>query len=180
MAQSFLNDPSLPLGLRNNNPGNLRPLSGGVKWLGEIEPDLQRNFSRFKDVGYGIRAMITDITGDIVKDGRNTLRELITAYAPPGENNTAAYIAAVAARTGMDPDAIIQVNEPTIRKIIQAKIAVEIGPGYAARISSSDITEGFNRLSDQVKAWLNYKGRPGLGVLPLVLAVAAVTILLKK
>lgn len=180
MAQSFLNNSSLPLGLRNNNPGNLRPLSGGAKWMGEIEPDLVRNFSRFQDIAYGMRAMITDIVGDIVRDGANTLRKLITAYAPPGENNTAAYIQAVAAKTGLNPDQVIEVNEPTIRKIILAKIAVEIGPQYAAMISSGDVTEAFNRLSNQVKTWLNYTSRPGTGIFPLILAIAAITLLLKK
>lgn len=158
MAQSFLDIPGLPRGLRNNNPGNLRPLPGGVKWQGEIEPD-SSNFSRFQDVGYGLRAMITDITGDIVKDGNNTLRKLITAYAPPGDNNnTAAYIASVSQQTGLQPDQPIPVSAEWITKIILAKLNVELGAQYASKINSNDIAEGFQRLSDQVKEWLKYTG----------------------
>jgi hypothetical protein len=152
--------PGLPLGLRNNNPGNLRPLSGGQKWQGEIES--LNNFSRFKDVAYGLRAMITDITGDIVKDGKNTLRKLITVYAPPGENDTNAYIASVSRLTGLQPDEQITPSAYWITKIIRAKMQVELGANYSAMILTSDINEGFDRLSDQVKVWLNYV-RPSSG-----------------
>jgi hypothetical protein len=151
----------------------LRPLAGGVRWQGEIEPDTVNNFSRFQDVGYGIRAMITDITGDIVNDGKNTLRKLVTAYAPPGENNTNAYIATVANLTGLQPDQVIPVSEYWIRKIITAKIAVELGQQFANRISNSDIDAGFNRLSNTVKQWMNYTGSTTSGNSLIVLIIAA-------
>jgi len=175
MAQSFLNIPGLPLGLRNNNPGNLRPLSNGQKWLGEIAPDTTNNFSRFQNVAYGLRAMITDITGDIVNDGRNTLRKLITAYAPPNENDTAAYIATVSSLTGLAPDAIIPVSTYWITKIIVAKMNVELGYNYAGKISGSDISEAFSLLSDKVKSWLSYSpgasSGNGLVIVGAILAV---------
>lgn len=176
MAQSFLNMSGYPLGLRNNNPGNLRPLSSGT-WLGEIAPDYVNNFSRFQNVAYGLRAMITDITGDIVKDGQNTLRKLITAYAPPGENDTAAYIATVSSLTGLAPDQIIPVSHYWISKIIVAKMIVELGQYYAAKVSGADISEAFDMLSDQVKSWLNYS--PGAGIpVPLIIGAAILTIYL--
>jgi hypothetical protein len=154
MAQSFLDIPGLPLGLRNNNPGNLRPLSGGQKWTGEISPDLVHDFSRFQDVAYGLRAMITSITGNIVKDGKNTIRKLITSYAPASENNTLAYINAVANYTGMSPDQVIIPTRQTIEKIIRGQLNVELGANYAAKISPNDLTEAFERLSSNVAAWL--------------------------
>lgn len=174
MAQSFLNMPGYPLGLRNNNPGNLRPLSGGVKWLGEITPDTLNNFSRFSDIAYGLRAMITDITGDIARDGNNTLRKLITAYAPPSENNTAAYIATVSTLTGLQPDQIIPVNEYWITKIILAKMNVELGQQYAAKVTGGDINEAFERVSSQVKTWLNFTSGNGANPLLIIGAIMAI------
>lgn len=155
MAQSFLDRPGLPLGLRNNNPGNLRPLAGGQKWQGEIDRDYYYNFSRFSDVGYGLRAMITDITGDIVLDGMNTVTKLITAYAPPSENDTQAYINYVCNATGFGPHQVIQPTRANIEKLIRAKMKVELGNTYAAMITQSDINAGFDRLSNQAIAWIH-------------------------
>jgi hypothetical protein len=154
MAQSFLDMPGLPLGLRNNNPGNLRPLSGGQRWQGEIDPDLVNGFSRFQDVGYGLRAMITDITGDIVLDGQNTIRKLVNVYAPASENDTQAYINSVSSYTGIGPDTLLTADWQTIQELIKAKMRVELGATNAAKISAGDISEAFSRLSAQVKAWL--------------------------
>lgn len=164
MAQSFLDHPGLPLGLRNNNPGNLRPLPGGQKWLGEIAPDLTNNFSRFENVAYGLRAMITDITGDIVKDGDNTIRRLVTRYAPPSDNNpTATYINYVAQATGWHPDQVINPTLENINKLIRAKMAFELGAANAAKISHSDVAEAFALLSPQVKSWLGMDGNAPTG-----------------
>lgn len=153
MAQSFLNIPGLPRGLRNNNPGNLRVLPNGQKWLGEIDPDPD-GFSRFSDIAYGLRAMITDIAGDIMKDGRNTIRKLIYAYAPPYENETEAYINSLAAYTGINPDSVISASKETIDKLIHGQLNIELGANYAAKISPNDFTEAFSRVGSQVAAWL--------------------------
>jgi hypothetical protein len=164
MAQSFLNTPGLPLGLRNNNPGNLRPLPGNTTWQGEIEPDRVNNFSRFSDVGWGLRAMITDITGDIVKDGLATIRKLTTEYAPPSENNTTAYINAVSKYMGIGPDQVLTPDRPTIEKLIRAKLNVELGPQYAALINQNDVDTAFNRLSPQTSSWLGTPAKMGLSL----------------
>jgi hypothetical protein len=174
MAQSFLDMPGYPLGLRNNNPGNLRPL-GSTKWIGEIEPDYRNNFSRFSDVAYGLRAMITDITGDIVGDGLNTLQKLITAYAPPGDNNnTSAYIKSVSDSTGIAPNAILQPTRETIEKLIKGKLNVELGPAYAKKINQEDINQAFDRLSDNVKSWIIPTAAAAGGGLVLIIALAVI------
>lgn len=181
MAQSFLNRTGLALGLRNNNPGNLRPLPGGQKWQGEIERDSVNNFSRFQDVGYGLRAMITDITGDIVNKKQNTLRKLIMAYAPPGDNNnTAAYISRVASATGLNPDQLIPVNQATIEKIVRAKLSVELGPTDAARLLPGDYQEGFAKLASHVKAWLGSAGGANTGGLALVAGLLLAALLMGR
>lgn len=93
-------------GIRNNNPGNLVKTS--IAWQGKV-PHSQNTDSRFEQFispEYGIRAMFIDVRNDIRK-GANTVRRLITAYAPPFENNTAAYIAAVAKAIKKAPDDVI-------------------------------------------------------------------------
>lgn len=167
MASSFLNTSGLPLGLRNNNPGNLRPLPNGQKWVGEIERDTKNNFSRFSDIAYGIRAMITDIAGDIVKDGNDTLTKLITAYAPPNENATQNYIDSVATATGIGRHEKITADRATLEKIIKAKFKVELGPSAAALIKQTDIDEGFNRLGSSALSWIKnaIKKNPGTTII---------------
>lgn len=166
MAQTFLNNTKLPAGLRNNNPGNLRPLPKGQKWNGEINPDTKNNLSRFSDVTYGLRAMATDLIGDIAKRGMNTVRKLITSYAPPSENNTTAYINFVCKKTGLTPDQQIPVTMDSIKNLMKAQIAMEVGEKNAALIDDSSYNEGLSMLSSSISKFLTgvintVKNNPG-------------------
>ena len=93
----------LPRGIKNNNPGNIRRT--GIKWRGEI-PDAEKTdaaFEQFVGPEWGIRAMVREIRTGLAR-GEDTIREIITQWAPPTENLTDAYIAAVSRRTGIDAD----------------------------------------------------------------------------
>lgn len=96
-----------PRGIRNNNPGNLVITS--IPWRGKVGVSKNTDgvFEQFYRPVDGVRAMFIDIRGDIEKDGLNTIRKLIMSYAPPIENNTAAYIQAVVNRVGIGADARI-------------------------------------------------------------------------
>lgn len=96
-----------PRGIRNNNPGNLVITS--IDWKGKVPvaQNTDKTFEQFTQPLWGVRAMFMDVRGDIEKDGLNTIRKLITAYAPPKENNTAAYIQSVVNRVGIGADARI-------------------------------------------------------------------------
>ena len=171
MAQSFLDQPGLSRGLRNNNPGNL--VATAQKWQGELTPD--RPFARFSNVAWGLRAMITDILGDIVVDGYNTIRKLITIYAPPTENDTAAYIRTVSSATEWGADKIIDPTRTNIEKLIRAQLPVEIGPADATKISSGDFSQAFSLLSTQVAGWLSKSKTPrGGAILGMTLMTVAV------
>ena len=91
----------IPRGVRNNNPLNIRAVVGQL-WRGQvgIDPD---NFVIFADPVYGFRAGLEILTNYFHKDGRTTLEEVITRWAPPHTNDTAAYIHAVCAVTGFTP-----------------------------------------------------------------------------
>lgn len=108
-------DQSLPRGLRNNNPLNLTYVSG--------QPGVQGSdgrFGRYGSIEDGVAAAARQMR---IYAGRgvNTLEGIISRWAPPGENNTGAYIAAVARATGLDPRAPIDMNDPqVVSRIVMA------------------------------------------------------------
>jgi hypothetical protein len=79
-------------GIRNNNPGNIRI---GINWLGRVVPGKDLSFVEFKSMPYGVRALYIDLINKH-KSGLRTIRDIIYRYAPPSENLTDAYVAAVA------------------------------------------------------------------------------------
>lgn len=144
MPKSFLNKPGYPIGLRNNNPGNLRP---GDSWKGMLGTN--GGFIVFENIGYGIRAMTIDLTSKI-RNGYNTIGyistpdimgRIINRWAPESENDTSAYIDAVVRSTGMSEGKLLTADGPTLRKLIRAIIKVENG-SFAELISDADINEG--------------------------------------
>jgi len=93
------------VGVRNNNPGNVRPVPGG--WQGQVAID-SRNFAVFDHVTNGIRAMTIDLIGDIRVDGNNRLRGLMEEYAPSADkNNPLEYAKFLAGRLGIGIDDVI-------------------------------------------------------------------------
>lgn len=89
-------------GIRNNNPGNLRPLGNGDKWQGESGHDNGINgpYLIFKAPEWGIRAIYKNLLTYRNKYGIDTVAGIITRWAPPTENDTAAYIDAVSQHVG--------------------------------------------------------------------------------
>lgn len=118
---------ALSRGLRNNNPGNL--IKTNLPWKGKVPHDKNpdERFEQFTSIVWGLRAMIMDVVGDITTKGQNTIRKLITKYAPAHENDTEAYINGVARQIGITPDAIIDVKQPIIQKLILAMVKIENG-----------------------------------------------------
>jgi hypothetical protein len=81
-------------GIRNNSPGNLR-YDADIHWTGlDGPPHDEDGYCRFKSPTFGIRALAKDLLSKY-KRGLHSVTDIITVYAPPSENNTAAYIHAV-------------------------------------------------------------------------------------
>ena len=97
-----------PRGIRNNNPGNLR--RNGDPWQGLAERQGDVEFFTFKSAIYGIRALARTLIAYQDKHGLRTIRQIISRWAPPNENNTNAYIRAVAADTKQDADQILDMH----------------------------------------------------------------------
>lgn len=88
-------------GLRNNNPGNLR--WDGTVWQGADTPPADKDgYLRFLKPTWGIRALTRDLRNKYAR-GLRTVTAILTVYAPPAENDTAAYITAVATELGIGP-----------------------------------------------------------------------------
>lgn len=96
-------------GERNNNPGNLRK---GSNWLGLASKQPDSDFCTFTDPKYGIRALakVLLVYG---AQGVDTIRTIVSRWAPSNENNTDAYVAAVAADMKCDPDTHLDVRDYT-------------------------------------------------------------------
>lgn len=113
---------SVPRGVRNNNPGNLRPT--GERWQGQTGDD--GGFMRFSTPLHGVRALAVDLTA---KHGRGlrSVRQIISVYAPPSENDTDAYVRNVARALGVSPDAVLDFSGPQLEAMMAAIIQMENG-----------------------------------------------------
>lgn len=99
-----------------NNPGNLR------SWGGMPQ---QGGFAVFPSEDAGLRAMAQQLQL-YGSRGNNTLAGMIGTYAPPSENNTAAYIAHVAKQTGYSSSQKLDMNNTDVlSKVVSAMTKME-------------------------------------------------------
>jgi hypothetical protein len=120
-------------GERNFNPGNID--RNTIKWKG-MAPDQSGDsrFIVFSAAVWGIRALARNLLTYSrlyeESDPRDidTVREIINRWAPPVENDTGAYVNAVAREVGVLPDEPIDVaDEAVMRKLVKAIIHHENG-----------------------------------------------------
>lgn len=116
--------------IRNNNPCNIRQ---GDPWRGMMirammSPDqlAEHAFCVFAEAKWGFRAAAIIVSNDL-KRGIDTCTKLIERWAPPNENNTTAYIGAVAKEVGVDPNFMLHNDRPTISKLLKAMATHEAG-----------------------------------------------------
>lgn len=106
----------------SNNPGNLREV--GIPWKGKI--GAVRGFTKFVNLETGFRAMVKNANRRIM-GGANTIATLITAWAPPHENDTKNYIAVVSKAVGLPSTTKVKINSPTLIKVCLAMVGMEHG-----------------------------------------------------
>lgn len=97
-------------GEKNANPGNLR-FDLLTRWLGQTGHDAD-GFCIFDAPEHGIRALARVLLNYQRLDGCRTLEQVIRRYAPHSENDTGAYLADVAARTGLGPGEALDLHHP--------------------------------------------------------------------
>lgn len=130
----------LPRGLRNNNPGNIRRNSDVFQ--GEVNPSRDKEFKQFKNMAYGYRAVFKILFNYHNKYRLNTIRKMISRWAPENENNTGAYVSLVSSYSGIGPDDPISFDREQMIRIVAGMSKVENG----REAVMSDVIAGWNLL----------------------------------
>lgn len=124
--------PGSPISVRQNNPGNLRPLSGGHSWDGQT--DVQNGFAVFSSPEAGGRAAEQNLIAKQTQHGLTTLSQIIGdpkwGWAPASDgNDPTAYAARVAKDAGVNPNQPIDIvrNPDLRRRVLQSMFSVESG-----------------------------------------------------
>lgn len=108
-----------PLGLRQNNPGNLRSWGSAP---------VQNGFARFNSTAEGLSAMAGNLVAYYNKYGAQTVRDIVSRWAPSSENDTQGYIAAIAKKLGVDAGQALNMKDPaTLSRLMGAMIQQEQG-----------------------------------------------------
>ena len=117
---------TIPRGIRNHNPLNIRRSKDQWKGMAEVQND--RAFVQFKSLEYGWRAAFCLLTRTYYHTYRLfTIRAIIQKWAPPNENNTRAYIDNVSRLTGIGPDEPIGIpsDQPARWMAVAAAMAIQ-------------------------------------------------------
>jgi hypothetical protein len=98
-------------GIRNNNPLNIRVSKD--TWVGEVPASQKkdRSFEEFLLPVYGLRAAFKLLLKYHRDYGLRTVNAIIGRWAPPNENNTREYVAAVCKGSGFKPDQHLTEND---------------------------------------------------------------------
>ena len=131
------------LSIRNNNPGNIK--NSGTNWDGQIQSD--GKFVRFASPEMGVRAMMKTLITYQDKHKLSTVREIISRWAPYGENDTGKYIDFVSQRMGVDPDqdlGDLKNNLDNSKKLVNAIIRFEGDSTATSYFNDAIITKGIS------------------------------------
>jgi len=117
-----------PRGVRNCNPGNIRKSSEPWRGLAPADEQTDPSFFRFQTPEWGIRALAVILRTYQTKHGLKTVKAIIGRWAPPVENDTGAYAAAVAKAVGVAVDEPIRLDDTdNMRGMVLAIIRHENG-----------------------------------------------------
>jgi hypothetical protein len=121
---------TVPRGIRNHNPGNIRRSTD--KWRGLAPEQTDAEFFQFISPTYGIRAMAIILLKYQRIHGRRTIASIIDRWAPPagdrngnlpgGEytQNSNAYAKAVAKAAGVQPHDPINLSDVGVLYLVLA------------------------------------------------------------
>lgn len=121
---------TLPRGLRNNNPLNIR--ISATNWKGKMVPSQDKAFEQFRDIYFGIRAGFCIMRTYINKYRLSTVAQVIARWAPECENNTSAYVRSVLNRSNISATERLQFNNKNqMCRLLWAMALVECGMKYS-------------------------------------------------
>lgn len=124
----------LPLGVRLNNPLNIR-YNSNIKWWG-LKGE-SKGFCVFDTMVNGFRAAFKNLYSYYLRDWI-TISKIIEHWAPSSENDTNAYIAFVCEKTGLT--AHENIYNPWTNKDLWIKIVLAMA-WYETGVSPEDFEE---------------------------------------
>ena len=131
----------MPRGILNNNPCNIRKSTD--KFQGEVQPSGDKEFKQFETMAYGYRAAFRILRTYINNYKCDTIRKIISRFAPSNENHTENYIRVVSERSGIPADDIVYPdNREMMVRIVAAMSYVENG----REAVMSDVIRGWEML----------------------------------
>ena len=133
------------LSVQNNNPGNMRPVGKAS------------GFQQFDTPQDGLNAMKRDLLAKVegrssamkMNYGENyapTLRNIISTWAPPSENDTGNYVSFVAKKAGIKPDQ--NLTSADVDKIMPAMIEMEGGKKASSYFDTKQYADSGQIMSD--------------------------------
>ncbi|WP_099608357.1 virion protein [Vibrio coralliilyticus] len=131
---------SLPRGVRNNNPLNIRESENDrTQWNGESPLDLDKSFEEFTHPVYGFRAGAR-VLRSYYRQGYKTLSQMIHRFAPPNENDTSLYVKHVSQWTGIGENQIVDVtDQEQLAKLLHAMSRKEVGNYYGINMAREGV-----------------------------------------
>ncbi|WP_311969359.1 structural protein P5 [Pseudomonas baltica] len=145
--------PNASRGVRNRNPGNI-DFNPRNDWQGQLGLEvgvLSPRFALFDSPENGIRALGKLLINYRGKDGMpgigapgiDTVRETISRWAPGNENDTEAYIKAVAHAVGVESNQPIDIKKPAV--LVGMVTAIIIHENGGNPYAPATIAEGVRR-----------------------------------
>lgn len=114
-----------PRGIRNNNPLNIRKTD--TAWRGKVVGSDQE-FETFATPEHGIRAAARILQTYQETHNLDTVKGVISRWAPPSENDTSAYVQAVSIWADFEPEEPIDMgNYDTVYRLLRAMTRMENG-----------------------------------------------------
>jgi hypothetical protein len=134
-----------------NNFGNIRPVGSTT------------GFQQYDTPEAGIKAVDDQLRIYGSKHKVKTLREVISRYAPPSENDTEAYIKNVSLKTGLKPDEEIDLSNPAIRHIISGPIILqEQGRTKLKGIPQSTVQQPAEQPTQSTDEFVDFLNKPAI------------------
>lgn len=136
----FMHTSSLPRGVRNNNPLNIRESEGDTtQWQGERLLNSDSAFEEFTNPVYGFRAGAR-ILRSYNRQGINTLSGIIARFAPSHENDTDHYVKTISKWTGIPATLPINTSDNvTLASVLHAMSRMEVGNYYTLKTARAGV-----------------------------------------
>lgn len=129
--------PGLSRAQRNNNPGNLEFRGQN----GAVPEDGSGRFAKFGSAAEGVSALVKQLQRYGAR-GLDSLDKIIAKYAPPGENDTQAYIDVLSKKLGVAPSEKLDLTNPdTLKTLVKGISKHEAGVDF---LSNKDVMTGIN------------------------------------